>query len=166
MKSKFTAKLLLDEGGSASFYKLKESKTLGFKEFHTKAQAEYAYKIQKKLAKLGLSPKVYGKIQRISFENWHELTGWGYLTQLVSIKSKLSRKKIQQLVDNIRKKTKLSFWDCHEYNIGVYRNKYLCIDTGKESFDANCNSWGLDNPGPICDSCNKYICKCNDEWSF
>lgn len=173
MKTNFTAKILKDEGGSSVFYSLKESKTIGFKEFHSKQKAEYAYKIQKKLAKFGLAPKVYGKICKIKIETkdyfgdrWIDYSGWGFLTQIVRISKKLSRKKIQKLVDDIHKKAKLSFWDCHEYNIGVYRNKYVCIDTGKESFDSDCNSWGMENPGPLCKECKKYSCKCGDYYAI
>lgn len=173
IKSKYTAKFLTDEGGSAGFYILKESKTIGFKEFNSKREAEYAYKIQKKLARLGLAPKVYGKICKIkvearhfSGEKWFESTGWGFLTQIVKISKRLSRQKIQKLVNDIRKKARLSFWDCHEYNIGVYRNKYVCIDTGKESFDANCDAWGMGTPGPFCSECKKYSCKCEGYYAI
>lgn len=171
MKTKFTAKFLTDEGGSAGFYTLKESKTIGFKEFLSKKDATFAHKTQQKLARLGLAPKVYSKICRIKIERrffngdrWFESTGWGFLTQIVKTRKRLSRQKIQKLVDDIHKKTKLSFWDCHEYNIGVYKNKYLCIDTGKESFDSSCDSWGMGTPGPLCRECNKYTCKC--DWNF
>jgi len=166
-KIKFTAKFLTDEGGSASFYILKESKTLGFKEFNSKPQAEYAYKIQKKLARLGLAPKVHGKICKLKFANCDDYyTGWGFLTQIVKTSKRLSRQKIQKLVNDIRKKARLSFWDCHEYNIGIYRNKYVCIDTGKESFDENCNAWGMENPGPFCSECKKYSCKCDNYYAI
>lgn len=170
MKSKYTAKFLVDEGGSSTFYRLKESNTIGFKEFASKKDAQFAYKTQKKLAKFGLAPKVYSKLIRIHIEfkrdnyEWYEKTGWGFLTQIVKIHKRLSRQKIQNLVDNIYKKTKLKFWDCHEYNIGIYRNKYLCIDTGEESFDGDCNTWGMENPGPKCYECGKYTCKCG--WGF
>lgn len=170
MKSRYTATILLDEGGSANFYKLKESNDLGFKEFASKKEAIFAYNIQKKLAKFNLAPKTYGKIRRIvvKFENgsssWYENTGWGFLTQIVKINKKLSHKKIQKLVDDIHTKTKLLFWDCHEYNIGTYRNKYLCIDTGKESFQQDCNAWGNSFPGPECKECKKYSCSCG--WLF
>ena len=167
-KTKYTAKFLTDEGGSASFYILKESKTLGFKEFNSKPQAEYAYRIQKKLARLGLAPKVYGKICKLKFADYneHTSTGWGFITQIVKVSKRLSRQKIQKLVNDIRKKARLSFWDCHEYNIGIYRNKYVCIDTGKESFDENCNAWGMENPGPLCTECKKYSCKCEGYYAI
>lgn len=165
---KYTISYLLDEGGSANFYKLKESKNLAFKEFRSKQEAQFAYKIQQKLSKLGLAPKIYGKIHKQTIEcegfyaqdKWYSYTGWGYITQIVRISKRLSRKKIQELVDKIYIKTKLKFWDCHEYNIGKYRNNYVCIDTGKESFDNACNAWGMKNPGPKCEECNKYRCYC------
>lgn len=164
-KSKYTAKFMTDEGGSSCFYILKESKNLGFKEFDCKEKANSAYKIQVKLSKLGLSPKVYGKVCKIDMDCYDHIgsTGWGFITQIVKIRKKLSHKKIQQLVDNIRKKTKLSFWDCHEYNIGILNKQYVCIDTGKESFDSLSDAWGMGTPGPFCSECNKYSCKC-DYW--
>lgn len=167
--SKYTAKFLSDEGGSAVFYRLNESKTLGFKEFRSKKDANFAYRTQKKLAKLGLAPKVYGKVCRIRvhiYDDYYERTGWGFITQIVKIRKRLSRQKIQNLVNNIHKKAKLYFWDCHEYNIGIYRNKYLCIDTGRESFDRDCDAWGFGTPGPLCPDCNKLTCNCNPVWSF
>jgi hypothetical protein len=166
MNTKFTATFLTDQGGSAGFYKIKESKTIGFKEFNSKKTALFAYNTQKKLAKLGLAPKVYGKVCKIKIDcyGYLESTGWGFLTQIVKIRKQLSRKKIQNLVDNIRQKTRLSFWDCHEYNIGIYRNTYVCIDTGKESFDSLSDAWGMGTPGPFCSECNKYTCKC--DWNF
>lgn len=166
-KTKFTAKFLTDEGGSASFYILKESKTLGFKEFRSKKDAIFAYKTQQKLSRLGLAPKVHGEVCRIKvrvYDDCFTSTGWGFITQIVKTTKRLSRQKIQKLVNDIRKKAKLSFWDCHEYNIGIYRNKYVCIDTGKESFDENCNAWGMENPGPLCKECNKYTCKCEGDF--
>lgn len=159
MNKEYTAVFLTDEGGSASFYDLKESKTLGFKEFISKKAALSAFNIQTKLSKFGLAPKIYGKVTRIKIEPNYK-SGWGFITQKVKITRKLSRKKIQDLVDKIYTKTQLRFWDCHEYNIGVYRSKYLCIDTGRESFDSDCNAWGNYNPGPKCCECNKYKCKC------
>lgn len=167
-KSKYTAKFMTDEGGSSCFYILKESKNLGFKEFDSKKTANICYKNQLKLSKLGLAPKVYGKVCKIDMDCYDYIgsTGWGFITQIVKIRKKLSHKKIQQLVDDIYTKTKLKFWDCHEYNIGVYRNKYVCIDTGPESFDQDCNIWGMENPGPFCSDCNNFICSCPPIWIF
>jgi hypothetical protein len=161
MKTKYTVEVLKSEGGSAQFYSIKGSKTLGFKEFESKKSALYAYKVQKKLSKLGLAPKVYGTIKRVPIHNYDEPTNWGFITQKVKIVGgKYSREKIQTLVDKIFHKTKLRFWDCHSWNIGKLNNKYVCIDTGKESFDSNCNAWGNMYPGPKCAYCFKYKCNC------
>jgi len=61
------------------------------------------------------------------------------------------------MIDTMRKKTKLKFWDSHYDNIGIYRNRLMCIDTGGESFNKECNAWGNINPGPICRKCQKII---------
>jgi len=160
--SKYTAKFMTDEGGSSCFYILKESRTLGFKEFDSKTTANICYKNQLKLSKLGLAPKVYGKVCKIKMDCYDhfEYTGWGFITQIVKVKKRLSRKKIQELVDKIYKTTNLKFWDCHYFNIGIIKNKYVCIDTGLESFDEDCNAWGNIDPGPLCAYCNKFICNC------
>jgi hypothetical protein len=163
MKTKYIVEILRSEGASAQFYSIKGSKTLGFKEFCSKKTALYAYKVQKKLSKLGLAPKVYGKIKRVPIHNHNESTNWGFVTQKARILGhKYSREKIQTLVDKIFDKTNLKFWDCHSWNIGRLNNKYVCIDTGRESFDSNCNAWGNVDPGPKCDYCLKYKCKCEE----
>lgn len=167
-----------DEGGSAEFYHIKEDKNLGFKQFRNKKFANAAYNKQKLLSKFGLAPKVYGKVCRleIKIENfageqylYSDYTNWGYVTEKARLAIERVMKKrlreIQSLVQNIEKKTKLKFWDCHYYNVGyIKRNnkaKLVCIDTGSESFDADCNAWGFSNPGPKCNYCNKYNCYCS-----
>ena len=76
-------------------------------------------------------------------------------------------KNIQSLVEDIREKTGLKFWDCHWYNVGLVnrnnRAKLVCIDTGKESFNGVSNAWGFADPGPKCCYCNTYQCKCSEE---
>jgi hypothetical protein len=166
-----------DEGGSAEFYPIKNHTTLGFKQFRSKKYAINAYNKQKLLAKYGLSPQVHGKICRleIKIENfagekytYTDLTGWGYITEKAKIfDEKIMKKRlpqIQDLVENIEKKTKLKFWDCHYYNMG-YVNRYnkaklVCIDTGNESFERHSNAWGYSTPGPKCGYCLQYQCKC------
>ena len=68
-------------------------------------------------------------------------------------------------MQNIEKKTKLKFWDCHYYNMGyIKRNnkaKLVCIDTGSESFNRDADAWGMGTPGPKCNYCNKYQCNCS-----
>jgi hypothetical protein len=69
-------------------------------------------------------------------------------------------------VTKIHEKTKLKFWDCHWSNVGVIqrkgRNKVVCIDTGKESFDGCANAWGFADPGPKCSYCLRYQCRCSE----
>jgi hypothetical protein len=169
---------VFDEGGSAEFYKIKENKNLGFKQFRNKKFAISAYNRQRLLSKFGLAPKVYGKVCRleIKIENfagedytYTDHTNWGFVTEKAKIlDDKIMSKRlkeIQNLVESIEKKTKLKFWDCHYWNIGyIKRNnktKLVCIDTGTESFDSMSNAWGFDNPGPKCSCCHRYQCKCS-----
>lgn len=162
-----------DEGGSAEFYRIKENKNLGFKQFRNKKFANIAYNKQKLLSRFGLAPKVYGKITKLTYE-WGEKTNWGYITEKARIADEEVMKKrlreIQSLVESIEKKTKLKFWDCHYYNMGyIKRNnkaKLVCIDTGTESFDSVCNAWGFESPGPKCNYCNRYQCRCSNGYWF
>ena len=155
-----------DEGGSAEFYHIKEDKNLGFKQFRNKKFANAAYNKQKLLSRFGLAPKVYGKVCKLptQSEYYHGKSGWGYITEKARIADEKIMKKrlreIQSLVQNIEKKTKLKFWDCHYYNMGyVKRNnkaKLVCIDTGSESFNCDADAWGMGTPGPKCAYCNRY----------
>lgn len=165
-----------DEGSSAEFYWIKENKNLGFKQFRDKKYATSAYNKQKLLNRFGLAPKVYGSICKLPMKSeWYDgMSGWGYITECAKVLDEKIMKKrlkeIQSLVENIHKKTKLKFWDCHYWNVGyIKRNnkaKLVCIDTGSESFDRDANAWGFNTPGPKCDFCNKYQCKCsNGFWS-
>lgn len=157
-----------DEGGSAEFYQIKENKNLGFKQFRNKKFANAAYNKQKLLSRFGLAPKVYSKVTKLTYE-WGEKTNWGYITEKARIADEEVMKKrlreIQSLVENIHKKTKLKFWDCHYWNVGyVKRNnkaKLVCIDTGIESFNPDSNAWGFSDPGPKCNYCNRYQCYCS-----
>ena len=159
------------EGGSAEFYSINEDKNLGFKQFRNKQSANSAYKKQKLLSKFGLAPKVYGQICKLPIHNLDWETNWGFITEKAKVLPETSMKKrlkeIQSLVENIHKKTKLKFWDCHYWNVGyVKRNnkaKLVCIDTGNESFFGYCNAWGFSEPGPKCNYCNKYQCRCSKD---
>jgi hypothetical protein len=167
MTKKYSIDFLESEGGSAQFYSIIGHKKIGFKEFANKRLAQKSYSIQKKLAKLGLAPKVYGNLRKLPFKGTPYKSNWGYVTQIVNVSMKVSRKKIQCLVEQIYEKTKLKFWDCHEHNVGKIRRgkdyKLVIIDTGPESFTSNANAWGNENPGPKCSECLKFNCKC---WGF
>ena len=96
-------------------------------------------------------------------------TGWGFVTEkavLYDDKDSLPYKHIQRLVEQIKQKTGLKFWDCHEHNVGYIKRgrkkHFVCIDTGKESFNPLSNAWGFAEPGPKCCYCNRYQCKCTE----
>jgi hypothetical protein len=163
------------EGGYCQFYPIKNHKTLGFKEFRNKNLAKFAYQTQKKLAKFDLAPRLYSEVCKLTFhksdDNWlPDSTDWGYVTEIAgkvkNIKQIQTLDKIQELVENIFEKTKLKFWDCHYYNIGIVKRngveKFVCIDTGKESFSSTINAWSNIDPGPRCSYCLTYECKCSN----
>jgi hypothetical protein len=177
MKSKYSISdtNLIDEGGSSEFYLI--NKDLGFKQFRNKNTALAAYKRQKLLSKFDLAPKVIGVVRKIPIKfktSWSEdflakeltmKSNWGYITEMAKVVSEsvMSKKlkQLQNLVDDIKAKTNLKFWDCHYFNVGyVNRNgckKLVCIDTGPESFKSDSNTWGNSTPGPKCSYCNTYI---------
>jgi hypothetical protein len=162
-----------EEGGCAEFYWIKEDKTIGFKQFGNKKTATIAYNKQKLLSKFDLAPKVIGKITKLKY-GWGDETNWGYVTERAKILDEKVMKKrlkdIQNLVETIENKTRLRFWDCHYWNVGyIKRNnkaKLVCIDTGPESFDRDANAWGFGKPGPKCDYCNRYQCRCSNDYWF
>ena len=104
-----------DQGGYCTFYCISNNKQLAFKEFISKSRAEYARKIQLKLSKHTLAPKVLSKICKIKYETLFpgRKSGWGYITEVAKTiqKDSVSLNKIQKLVDKIQVKTKLKFWD-------------------------------------------------------
>ena len=159
-----------DQGGYCTFYSILNNENLAFKEFISKSRAEYARKIQFKLSKYDLAPKVYSKLCKMKYNILFpgQRSGWGYITEsAMPVKhNHRTMVEIQDLVDKIHNKTKLKFWDCHWYNVGlVLRDndtKIVCIDTGKESFDGCANAWGLSNPGPKCEYCDSYSCECEE----
>lgn len=168
---------LCNDGGSAEFYSIIGNPKIGFKQFRSKKWANDAYQKQKLLSKLGLAPKIYGGICKLQFDPSHIVglwTNWGYVTEKAKLfDAKIMSKKlkdIQTLVNSIYSKTGLKFWDCHYYNVGYIKRqnkkKLVCIDTGKESFDPECNAWGFGFPGPKCNYCERYRCICTDNfWS-
>lgn len=162
-----------EEGGYCQFYPIINHNNLGFKEFYNKQKATKALSIQKKLAKFDLAPKVFSDIVKLEMvdlddSSLNTTSDWGYVTEIADSKrcTKIALKDIQSLVDEIYDKTKLKFWDCHYYNMGLIKRngkqKLVCIDTGKESFDGCANAWGNNDPGPKCGYCQKYNCKCEE----
>jgi hypothetical protein len=160
-----------NDGGYCTLFRIKDHPSLGFKEFITKPRAKYSRKIQLKLSRIHLAPKIYSPLCKLKYYRLfpNQISGWGYITEIakpVEKKGIVSPKRIQGLVDEIFSKTKLKFWDCHFSNIGLVnrqgKKKLVCIDTGKESFDGYANAWGNPDPGPLCSYCLDYYCNCED----
>jgi hypothetical protein len=159
-------------GGYCTLYSISDEPQLAFKEFISKSRAEYARKIQKKLSKLDLAPKVISTLCKMKYDILfpNQKSGWGYISEVaftIQKKNDISLKAIQKLVDEIFDKTKLKFWDCHWQNIGYVirsgKKKLVCIDTGKETWNGYANYFGNSDPGPKCSYCLKYQCKCTGE---
>lgn len=70
-----------DAGSKNAFYRVKDRKKIGFKEFENEKEARFAYKIQKILAEKNLAPYVYGEVGMIRRHDG-ELTHYGYLTEV------------------------------------------------------------------------------------
>ena len=159
-----------DQGGYCALYSINDHSNKAFKEFISKSRAEYARKIQIKLSRYNLAPKVFSKLCKLKYETLFptQKSGWGYITEkaLPANHTKNTMILLQDLVEKIEIKTKLKFWDCHWHNIGfVKRGKYkklVCIDTGEESFSGYSNAWGNPDPGPKCYYCKTYDCKCEE----
>ena len=75
-----------DAGSKNAFYiilnKKIDRKRVGFKEFESKEEAEFAHKVQSILAEQDLAPRVYGQVGRIRRNNPDGLTEYGYLTEV------------------------------------------------------------------------------------
>jgi hypothetical protein len=161
-----------DEGGSCQVYPIKNYTKLLFKEFRSKKNALESFCIHKKLAKFDLASKVYSEVCKLNFSQeedvlFDQISNWGYITEKAKVYDKVPLDQIQSLVEKIYNKTGLNFWDCHYYNVGFVRRsqkfKLVCIDTGKESFLRDSNAWGFNFPGPKCNYCDQYRCKCTED---
>lgn len=168
-------------GGQCDCLPIKQYDNLVFKTFKKKQKALEAYAIQKKLSRLDLAPKLFSSICKIAYyysphllEFWipkQTVTGWGFITEKASLidysdTQNIPYREIHDLVQDIRIKTKMKFWDCHEHNVGYIKRglckKLVCIDTGPESFKGYANAWGFEEPGPKCPYCLRYKCKCKE----
>tara|TARA_Y100000385_G_scaffold52656_1_gene49852 strand:- start:1838 stop:2407 length:570 start_codon:yes stop_codon:yes gene_type:complete len=166
-----------DSGGYCDFMPIRGENNLGFKSFKTKKRALESIDNQLKLAEFDLAPRIVTDLCKIPYsydpellKHWNPnetVTSWGYVTEkamLVDVDD-TPYNKLQSLVDNVRDKTGLKFWDCHWTNIGYIkrgrRELLVCIDTGAESFTPYCNAWGYEEPGPKCPYCDEYQCYCS-----
>lgn len=171
-----------NSGGYCDFLPIKNNSDLGFKSFKNKQKAIQALSNQQILAQFDLAPEPITDLCKLQYCFKEELiefldpktliTNWGFVTErarLIDIdKEPVPYRKIQELVDRIWLCARIKFWDCHEHNVG-YINRgrkklFVCIDTGKESFEPHSNAWGYAEPGPKCCYCNRYQCKCPEEY--
>jgi len=166
-----------DSGGYCDFLPIKAESGLGFKSFKTKKRALQSINNQIKLAEFNLAPKAHTSLCKIPYSFDPELlkywtpeqtvTSWGYVTEKAMLLDVADTpyRKLENLVNNIRNKIGLKFWDCHWSNVGYIKrrgkSKLVCIDTGEESFSSYCNAWGFLEPGPKCPYCEKYNCYCS-----
>jgi hypothetical protein len=160
-----------DEGGYCQFYPLVGETNKGFKEFRSEKDAKEALFFQELLNKYNLAPAIYSDIIKLPIKNISLVSSYGFVTEIaVFLTPKPIKRwtknhinlltKIQDLVEDIKYYTNLDFWDCHQSNVGLINNRLVCIDTGAESFDPSSDAWGLGKPGPRCNYCDKYICRC------
>ena len=135
-------------GSRSSFYVIDDKR--GFKEFETREDAEYAHRVQSKLAMNNLAPLVLSDIGMIRLSYGMELSGLGYITEIAEMiccggndgcenceyeDEKIHKKKLRlcaKIYD-----MGLEFMDAHVGNVGyvIRRGKkvLVCIDCGEES---------------------------------
>jgi len=143
--------LPVDSGSFATFYILKNRKTMAFKAFRSKKRAIEAYDMQKLLDEHTMAPKVYGnvrKIDYIGFDGKKNKSGWGYITEIArtinddDFRDDLNTYDFEDdrrgLVEWMHIELGLDFGDCHSQNVRYVKrgkeNVMVCIDTGAESF--------------------------------
>jgi hypothetical protein len=143
------------DGSFTTFYRLKQRKTIAFKDFPNKEDAIEAYGFQKSLAEWDLAPRVYGKVRKIDYiDCWgvKRRSNWGYITEVAEVIDDVLYSEDNEYYDKVRCETEelsneiefhfgFGFYDCHVGNVGyVTRNGkkvIVCIDTGAESFNGD-----------------------------
>jgi hypothetical protein len=141
------------DGTFSTFYKLKQRKTIAFKDFASKEDAEQAYYMQKTLAGYDLAPMVHGKVRKIDYIDLcgnKRRSNWGYVTGIAELIDDERYSDDPEYYDKVRCETEelsneidfhcgYGFYDCHMGNVGYITRKgkkiLVCIDTGAESFN-------------------------------
>lgn len=146
-----------DCGSRNTFYRLKNRRGAGFKGFESKEEADFAHRVQSKLAEDNLAPRVYSMVGRIMVPDSYDddemvLSNWGYVTEIAKSMPVCrdedcgsecfeSGCKNSIIIDNIvdcLSEAGLEYIDGHRGNFGfVRRNKQwvpVVIDVGSESF--------------------------------
>lgn len=135
-----------DEGSFVNFYRIKNRKTMAFKEFENKKTANEAYDNQDLLSYHDLAPRVFSKVMKIDVWDEHNRkyrrSGWGYITEIAQTfceEDEINWSEREDLLDSMENFCDLKFYDCHPGNYGYVKRKgknvLVCIDTGKESFN-------------------------------
>lgn len=137
-----------DEGSFVNFYRLKNRKTMGFKEFESKKKANEAHDNQDLLCYHDLAPKVLSNVMKIDvwdeFDRKYRRSGWGYITEIaetVTDEDTIDYDEREDLLDSMENFCDLKFYDCHPGNYGYVKRKgkrtLVCIDTGNDSFNGD-----------------------------
>ncbi len=134
-----------DEGSFVNFYRLKNRKTMGFKEFESKKKANEAHDNQDLLSYHDLAPKVLSNVMKIDVwderDRKYRRSGWGYITEIAETVTDedIIDYEREDLLDSMENFCDLKFYDCHPGNYGYVKRKgkkiLVCIDTGNDSFN-------------------------------
>ena len=173
-----------DAGSKNAFYTVTRRigrKRVGFKEFENKAEAEFAHRVQKHLAKYNLAPMVYGDvgfIRKYSHDSG-EFTAYGYLTETARLMPQCHAYDdcdgecfqsdckngtiISELVWELDNHG-LTYADAHRANFGFVRRDGawvpVVIDVGVESFsdwdDSIYGSFNDEENECDCPQCRQY----------
>ena len=147
-----------DCGSRNTFYRLKNRRGAGFKGFESYEEAEFAHRIQSKLAEDNLAPRVYSDVGRIMIPDIDDageamtLSSWGYVTEIAKPMpvcyddecdgdchdSCCDNGSIIETVVYCLNDAGLEYVDAHRGNFGFVRrnNQWIpvVIDVGSESF--------------------------------
>ena len=146
-----------DCGSRNTFYRLKNRRGAGFKSFESYEEAEFAHRVQSKLAQDNLAPRVYSDVGRIMVPDGYEdgemvLSSWGYVTEIAKPmrvcyddncdgdchNSDCDNGSTIQTVVYCLNEAGLEYVDGHRGNFGFVRRDRqwipVVIDVGSESF--------------------------------
>lgn len=111
---------------------------IGAKTYKTKAKRDDCYGRQKKAAKIGLGPEVYGKFtikaqEKIIHEDYEYRPGdkiYGYLTEIVKIDNNWVNDTQMRKLRNELRAIDFDFYDYGSNNVGFKNGKLVCVDFG------------------------------------
>lgn len=175
-----------DAGSKNAFYIIKNRRMnrrlVGFKEFLSKDEAEFSYRVQSRLAKYCLAPNVYGDVGMIRKGGTNELTSYGYLTEVAKPMKECNDNicdgscmdsdcangtRISEVVYSL-KEHGLEYIDYHTGNFGYVKRDgvwvLVAIDLGVESYGSwdesiygECEAYEDDDEDGY-DECNCACC--------